>query len=450
MKSERRFGRGLYCADERSGCMEGRDSAKGRVIFHIDVNSAFLSWEAVDRLRRQEGVPDLRTIPSAVGGDMATRHGVILAKSIPAKKYDIRTGEPVVDALRKCPGLTLVPPNRALYDQCSHAFMEILRRYSDVVEQYSVDEAFVDMTGTKMLFGEPEKAAHTIKDEIRDTLGFTVNVGISSNKLLAKMAGEFEKPDKVHTLFPEEIREKMWPLPVRELFLVGGASEQKLKRLGIHTIGDLAGADVGMLKSVLKKHGEAIWEFANGRDVSIVEQEPADNKCYGNSTTIAFDVTDAGTAKMVLLSLAETVGSRLRKDGAWIEEVSVSIRFFDLSRVSHQCGLDHATNITEEIYQAACRLFDELWDGRPIRLLGVQTGKVSREESGRQLSLFDSTDYEKLEKLDRAMDRIRERYGAGAVQRASIMKSNKRKAAEGLNVKTDVRHFNEKSRGTRG
>ena len=217
---------------------------EGRVIFHVDVNSAFLSWEAVYRLRHADGAPDLRTIPSAVGGDIAKRHGVILAKSIPAKKYDVRTGEPVVDALRKCPHLVLVAPNHALYEENSHAFMNILRKYSDVVEQYSIDEAFVDMTGTEWLFGKPIAAAHRIKDEIRDTLGFTVNVGISSNKLLAKMASEFEKPDKVHTLFPQEIKEKMWPLPVRELFLVGGASEQKLKRLGINTIGDLAHADV--------------------------------------------------------------------------------------------------------------------------------------------------------------------------------------------------------------
>ena len=391
-----------------------------RTIFHIDVNSAFLSWEAVHRLRDLGETLDLRTIPSAVGGDMSKRHGVILAKSIPAKKYNVRTGEPIVDALRKCPNLTLVSPDRKLYATNSAAFMEILRRYSDVVEQYSIDEAFVDMTGTRALFGSPMEAAYRLKDEIRDTLGFTVNVGISSNKLLAKMAGEFEKPDKVHTLFPYEIQEKMWPLPVGELFSVGGASEQKLRRLGINTIGDLARADLGTLRAALKKHGEAIWNFANGRDLSLVEAESADNKGYGNSTTLAFDVTDADTAKMILLSLAETVGRRLRRDGAWIETVSVALRFFDLSRASHQCVLDYATNITDEIYQAACRLFDEFWDGTPIRLIGIQTGKVTKEGDNRQLSLFDDTDYEKLERLDKAMDSIREKFGADAVRRASL------------------------------
>lgn len=396
-----------------------------RVIFHIDVNSAFLSWEAVHRLQDLGEELDLRTIPSAVGGDMSKRHGVILAKSIPAKKYNVRTGEPIVDALRKCPNLTLVSPNRELYARNSAAFMEILRRYSDTVEQYSIDEAFADMTGTEGLFGSPIEAAHQLKEEIRDTLGFTVNVGISSNKLLAKMAGDFEKPDKVHTLFPDEIQEKLWPLPVGELFSVGGASEQKLKRLGIMTIGDLAQADLGTLQATLKKHGEAIWNYANGRDFSLVEAERADNKGYGNSVTLSYDVTRAEEAKQVLLSLAETVGRRLRRDGAWIEVVSVTLRFFDLTQASHQCVLEHATNITDEIYQAACRLFDEFWDRTPIRLIGIQTGKVTREGDNRQLSLFDDTDYEKLERLDRAMDSIREKFGADAVRRASFLQKDR-------------------------
>ena len=393
-----------------------------RIIFHIDVNSAFLSWEAVYRLRYLGEALDLRTIPSAVGGDMAQRHGVILAKSVPAKKYDVRTGEPIVDALRKCPNLVLVKPNRKLYEESSRAFMDILHKYSDTVEQYSIDEAFADMTGTRLLFGEPVKAAYTLKDEIRETLGFTVNVGISSNKLLAKMAGEFEKPDRVHTLFPEEIREKMWPLPVRELFLVGKASEERLKRMGINTIGELAQTDPKVLQASLKKHGEAIWNYANGRDSSLVESEVPDNKCYGNSVTLASDVTEGEEAKKVLLSLAESVGRRLRMDGVWIETVSVTIRFFDLTKSSHQCVLEHVTNITEEIYRAACRLFDELWDGTPIRLLGVQVGKVTKNGDNRQLSLFDDMDYEKQEKLDRALDSIRERFGSGAVQRASFLR----------------------------
>lgn len=392
-----------------------------RIIFHIDVNSAYLSWEAVYRIRHLGETLDLRNIPSAVGGDIAARHGIILAKSIPAKKYHIQTGESVMDALRKCPQLVLVPPDYELYEKNSQAFMAILRKYSDKVEQYSIDEAFMDMTGTEKIFGMPVIAANAIKDEIYETLGFTVNVGVSDNKLLAKMAGDLRKPNMVHTLFPEEVERKMWPLPVRDLFFVGSASEKKLHKLGIRTIGELAGTDPDILKSVLKKHGEVIWNFANGRDVSVVEPEVPDNKGYGNSTTIAFDVADAGTARMVLLSLAETVGRRLRRDNVRIEIVSVSIRFFDLTCVSHQCILPAATNITQEIHGAACRLFDELWDGTPIRHLGVHTGRVSRNGGIRQLSLFDNTDYEKLEKLDQAVDSIRERFGSDAVQRASFL-----------------------------
>lgn len=394
------------------------------IIFHIDVNSAFLSWEAVYRVKHLGGTLDLRTIPSAVGGDMSKRHGIILAKSIPAKKYGIQTGEPVVDALRKYPDLVLVPPNYELYEKSSKAFVAILKKYSDKVEQYSIDEAFMDMTGTTSLFGTPVIAANTIKDEIYHTLGFTVNVGISTNKLLAKMASDFKKPNRGHTLFPDEIEKKMWPLAVRDLFFVGSASERKLLSMGIHTIGDLAKTDVLVLKNVLKKHGEVIWNFANGRDISMVEPMPMDNKGYGNSTTIAFDVKDAETVKKVLLSLAETVGRRLRKDDARIEVVAISIRFYDLSYISHQGALHSPTNITKEIHDTTCRLFDELWDGTPIRHLEIHTSKVSRNSNNRQFSLFDDTDYEKLEKMDKAVDSIRERFGMDAIQRAAFLRQD--------------------------
>lgn len=408
------------CGKNRSG--KGYDSMSGRVIFHIDVNSAFLSWEAAYRIRHLGGKLDLRTIPSAVGGDRSKRHGIILAKSIPAGKYNIHTGETVVEALRKCPDLVLVPPNYELYEKSSKAFLEILEKYSDRVEPYSIDEAFVDMSGTQRLFGAPVTAAHAIKDEICRDLGFTVNVGISSNRLLAKMASDFKKPDRVHTLFPEEIERKMWHLPVRDLFFVGAATERKLHGLGIRTVGELAGADVDMLKAVLKKQGEVIWNFANGRDVSVVEPVPPDYKGYGNSTTLPFDVADARTARMVLLSLAETVGRRLRRDQARVKVAAVGIRFYDLSYASHQRVLESPTNLTGEIYDAACALFEELWDGTPIRHLGVHTGCVTREGDNRQFTLFDHTDYEKLEKLDRAVDSIRTKFGADAIQRAVFLK----------------------------
>lgn len=392
------------------------------IIFHIDVNSAFLSWEAVYRLAHKGGKQDLREIASAVGGDMTMRHGIILAKSIPAKKYGIKTGETILEAQRKCRNLVLVPPNYSLYEKCSEAFMNILREYSDVVEQYSIDEAFVDMTASCHLFGRPEEVAEQIKDHIRDRLGFTVNVGVSSNKLLAKMASDFKKPDMVHTLYPEEIQKKMWPLPVSDLFFVGRATTKKLFDLGIKTIGELAAADPVWLKSILKKQGEVIWGFANGVDVSPVLEQPLANKGYGNSTTTPFDVTDVETADRVLLALAETVGKRLRADNVQIAVVAVGIRYADLSYVSHQMVLKTATNLTWEIYQAACKLFLELWDHRPIRHLGVHTNRVKDGDFFRQMQFFDEIDYEKLEKIDKTVDVLRRRYGMDSVMRATFLR----------------------------
>lgn len=392
------------------------------VIFHIDVNSAFLSWEAVYRLRHLGAQLDLREIPSAVGGDVTKRHGIILAKSIPAKKYGVQTGESVTEAVKKCPELYLVPPNYNLYQRSSAAFIEILRQYSPVVEQYSIDEAFIDMTATCGLFGNAVDVADEIRERIRDTLGFTVNVGVGCNKLAAKMASEFEKPDKTHTLFPEELPKKLWPLPVRELFYVGRATERKLHAMGIRTIGQLAQTDQRLLRYHLHKHGEVIWGFANGQDMSEVLAEPEANKGYGNSTTIAFDVTDRETAKQVLLALGETVAARLRSAGVKIGVVSVSIRNYRLETYGHQITLKAPTDITTEIWQVACRAFDEAWDGTAIRHLGIHTMKVSSEQN-RQLGLFDQVDYEKLERLDRAIDGIRQKFGNDAVMRASFLKS---------------------------
>ncbi len=394
-----------------------------KIIFHVDVNAAFLSWEAVYRLRHKGGRLDLRKIPSAVGGDMAMRHGIILAKSIPAKKYGIQTGETILEAKRKCPELVLVPPNYELYEKSSRAFMRILAAYSDVVEQYSIDEAFLDMSATAHLFGGAVAAAERLRAQIREELGFTVNVGVSDLKSLAKMASDFRKPDQVHTLYREEMEKKLWPLPVSELFFVGRATAKKLFSLGIRTIGELAEADPDMLKLHLKKQGEVIWGFANGLDLSAVQAEAPPNKGYGNSTTVAFDVKDAGTAKLVLLALAETVAARLREDKRKAGLVAVGIKDSELRYMSHQMVLETATNITSKIHQAACRLFDELWNGHPIRHLGIHTGRLQGQDSCRQLELFDPTDYGKLEQGDAAIDVIRRRFGMDAVKRAVFLDS---------------------------
>ncbi len=407
-----------------------------KIIFHIDVNSAFLSWEAAYRLHHLNGTVDLREIDAVVGGDMESRHGIILAKSLSAKRYGIRTGESIPEARQKCPHLLIVPPHYQLYDQCSHAFIALLQEYSPDVEQYSIDEAFVDMTGTSHLWGDPVTAANTIRERINRELGFTVNIGISVNKLLAKMASELRKPNLVHTLFPEEIPAKMWPLEVSELFFVGRATSKKLHTLGIQTIGDLAQANVSMLLSHLKSHGQTIWDYANGRDFSVVESVSPKNKGYGNSTNIAFDVTDAATASLVLLSLAESVGLRLRKDAVKSEVISIGIKSYDMQYSSHQKTLMSSTNITAEIHRAAMELFHELWDHRtPIRHLALHAGRLKDRADLRQLSLFDMADfpspevprpaYEKLEKADIMADLIRQRYGIDALKRAAFLKDSR-------------------------
>lgn len=395
-----------------------------RIIFHIDVNSAYLSWESVHRLQEDPNALDLRTIPAAVGGDQAKRHGIILAKSEQAKKFGVTTGEPILKAMEKCPNLTIVPANHALYEQCSQKFMNILRKYTPVIEKFSVDEAFCDMTGVIKKNQDPFLLACEIKDRIYRELNFTVNIGVAPNKLLAKMASDFQKPNRVHTLFQEEIPAKLWPLPVRDLFFVGPATEHKLKNLGIHTIGELAHADLSVLKSHFKKHGELIYAYANGIDDRPVCGESHKYKGYGNSTTVSFDVEDAPTAKLIIRSLSENVAARLRQDNVSAGVVVVEIKDKDFMTCSHQKTLLSPTNVTNQIYETASTLFDEIWDGTPIRLLGVRTSKITEEES-RQMNLFDYEKSEKMTKLDSAIDQIRDKYGRNAIMRASFLEEDR-------------------------
>ena len=406
-----------------------------RVIFHVDANSAFLSWTAAYKVKVLGETQDIRDVPSVVAGDKASRHSIILAKSGPAKKYGIQTGEPLFQALEKCPDLVVVPPDYELYVEASRHFVQMLRQFSPIVEQYSIDEAWVDMTGTERLWGAPRLAAEQMRKRIWEELGFTVNVGISSNKLLAKMAGDFEKPNKVHTLFPEEVPDKFWPLPVRDLFLVGAATERKLHLLGIRTIGDLAHADMALLRKRLGKHGETIWHFANGRNADAVVPEPAENKGYGNSTTTAQDVVTHDQAHQVLLSLCETVASRMRRDGKCGSCITVHLRTSEFHHFSHQSVLHGATNITSEIFDAACRIFDEAWDGiTPLRQLGVQMTRLSCEPY-QQFDFFSGLtpeQYEKKLKLDETVDALRDKFGEDVIRRAKFAQKPGEHMAGGL------------------
>ena len=394
---------------------------ENRVIFHVDVNAAYLSWEAVYRLRHLGAKEDLRKQAAGVGGDTALRHGIILAKSVPAKRYGIRTGESILEAKRKCPSLILVPPHYQLYEKASKAFIEILKEFSPAVEQYSIDEAFMDMTGTRALWYSPEAAAEAIRKRVRDELGFTVNIGISSNKVLAKMASDFEKPDKIHTLFLEEIETKLWPLSVSELFFVGSRTKRKLDSLGIYTIGELARTDPEILKSHLKKQGEILWAFANGIDTSPVEPEPAVNKGYRNSLTLPFDVTDIPHARLALLGLSETLGARMRKNQVRAQVFTLSVKTWDFRCYSHQKKFSDPTDLTEEIYKRAVLLLGQVWKGEPIRHLGIQGSGLAGKDMPVQGSLFQGEAYEKRRRAEMTVDRIRQRYGADAVKRAAFL-----------------------------
>jgi DNA polymerase-4 len=397
-----------------------------RVIFHIDVNSAFLSWSAAYRVHVLGEKTDLREIPSVVAGDKKRRQGVVLAKSIPAKKCGIQTGEPLFQAQNKCPNLAVVAPDYGLYVSASRHFIALLRQFTPLVEQYSIDEAWADMTGTGGLFGTPVAAADLMRRRICEELGFTVNIGISSNKLLAKVAGDFEKPNKVHTLFPWEIEKKLWQLPVRDMFMVGPATERKLRLAGICTIGQLAQAEPEFLRTLLHKPGIALWHAANGRaDDKLVIEQP-DNKSYGNSATLPADVCTAEAAHRALLGLCETVAARLRKDKKAARCVGVSMRSSSFETTGHQCTLACATNSTEELFRNACRIFDAHWDGKtPLRQLGVDTGKI--EDAGfRQYDLFEAVSaerYERKAKLDNTVDDLRDKYGEGAIRRARYVGS---------------------------
>ena len=405
--------------------MKGRTCHMTPIIFHIDVNSAYLSWTAVEQLKNGSAV-DLREIPAIIGGDQKSRHGVVLAKSPAAKKYGIRTGEPVANAFRKCPNLVMYPPNHKMYREKSRLLMEYLRTFTKEIEQVSVDECYMDFTSIADRWNSPVDGALEIKDGIKGRFGFTVNIGISTNKLLAKMASDFQKPDRIHTLFPEEIKAKMWPLPIGELYMAGRSSVETLKKLEINTIGDLAQADPELIVLHLKSHGKMLWEFANGRGRDVVQAEPEEAKGIGNSTTLRADAETEEEVYSVFEGLAQSVGRRLKKAGKKAGMVRVEIKYYDFRTVSHQMQIEKPSNDPKVLRETAYNLFLEVWSGEPVRLLGIRTSKLADESEPEQLSIFDleipKEPDEKHKRLKKAMDELNARFGPGAVVKASLMK----------------------------
>ena len=412
------------------------------IIFHIDVNSAYLSWTAVEQLKNGAAV-DLREIPAIIGGDQKSRHGVVLAKSPAAKRYGIRTGEPVANAFRKCPNLVMYPPDHRMYREKSRQLMAYLRTFTKEIEQVSVDECYMDFTGIAARYRSPVEGAGEIKDGIKARFGFTVNIGISTNKLLAKMASDFEKPDRIHTLYPEEIREKMWPLPIGDLYMAGRSSVEVLKKLEINTIGDLAKADPKLIMLHLKSHGKLLWEFANGIGRDVVQSEPDEAKGVGNSTTLSEDAATVEEVRPVFKRLAQSVGMRLKKAGKKAGMVSMEIKYYDFRTASHQMQLAKPSSEPDVLYETACSLFLEIWTGEPVRLLGIRTSKLSDEDAPEQLSIFDiempEEPDEKHKRLKEAMDELNRRFGDGAVVKASMMpkkpKEEKRRRGNGIERK---------------
>lgn len=399
-----------------------------RIVFHVDVNSAFLSWTATQMVN--EGKDNIRLVPSVISGDPNKRTSVVLAKSIPAKKYKINTGEPISMALRKCPDLIIAPPDSKLYYKFSKAFKDICREYTPVVQEFSIDECFLDMSGMEHIYPDIIATAYEIKDRIKSELGFTVNVGVGSNKLLAKMASDFEKPDKVHTLFDYEIEQKMWVLPIRDLLFLGKATAEKLNNIGIKTIGELAHTDIATLKSLVgNKASEQLHNHANGIDDEPVDDSPREVKSYGHSITVEDNITDKDTAYKLLLSLTDAATSRMRANHVKAHCVCVNIRDNHFKNKSHQRQFASPTDITSVIYNTVKELFNEVWDGRTaLRLIGVTLADITTDD-GEQLSLFgmDNSTNEKKQKIDSAVDAIRNKYGDSKITLGSIMNTKRPK-----------------------
>ncbi len=391
-----------------------------RQILHVDVNNAFLSWTAIDRLRAGETL-DIRTIPAIIGGDESSRHGVVLAKSMKAKEFGIKTGEPIYQARKKCPNLQVFGGNYASYQKHSNELYGLLLEYTDQIERFSIDECFLDMT----LFLPPNETllnkAYEINRRVREELGFTVNIGVANNKLLAKMASDFKKPDRVHTLWKEEIPNKMWVLPISELFMVGRKSIPKLAQMGIKTIEDLAKQDENMLIKRFGKHGKMMWEYANGIDHSEVVYQLEQPKCIGNSITLPQDIYNLNRLNEILLALSEQVAFRLRKHKLKASVISVQIKTKDFASFSHQKTLTSPTNITKEIYETSKELLANLHQNRAVRLIGIQTSKLVEKDQG-QLSIFEEHTNPKQEKIEDVMENLKKKYGYGIITRAGEMK----------------------------
>ena len=384
---------------------------------HIDVNNAFLSWTAVDLLKKGYKI-DIRNIESIIGGDESQRRGIVLAKSMVAKSKGVKTAETIRDAKRKCNDLKIFPPNYKLYQEMSNKLFKLISNYTPDIEILSVDECFINYTKVKNLYGDPIKFAYKLKNEIKNTLGFTVNIGIANNKLCAKMASDFLKPDRVHTLFKEEVKEKMYPLPIEELYGVGKSSSKKLRELHINTIGDLANTNPNFLYKYFKNQTEKLINSAKGIDDSIINVKRSESECISNSTTISYNLNSLEEIYKYLYPLVENVSITLRKNKKYASLIGVILKDKNFKTSSHQRKLKNPTSNTDEIYKIAKELVLELWNEEGIRLVGVSLGKFSSIQT-HQISMFeDVEEVDKNNELDKTVDKLKSVYDNGIIKKA--------------------------------
>lgn len=397
-----------------------------RIIFHIDVNNAFLSWTAVKLLN--SGYPiDIREIPSIIGGDESIRHGIVLAKSPVAKKMGIHTAETIYMARKKCPNLKVFPADMSYYKEMSTKMIDYISNYSPDLEQFSIDECFLDLTGTHYLYDDIIALAYKIKDEIYSEFGFTVNVGIGNNKLCAKMASDFEKPNKVHTLFDYEIEAKLWPLPIDSLFMVGKKTAFKLKKMGFYTIGDVAKCDPKRLVKEFKLFGKDIYERANGIDDSLVDSTISQNKSISVSWTLEKDTDDISEIKRILLRQVDEVGRSLRREKLYTTVIAITFKTYDFINFSKQVTLDFPINSNDDIYDDVIQLLYKAWNFEKIRNIGIRLSGFTNKRVS-QNSLFESIDnkVDDHEKIQAVLDSIKDKYGSHIIQPASLLEKDKK------------------------
>ena len=393
-----------------------------RIILHSDCNSFYASVECLHH-------PEIREKPVAVGGDIEQRHGIILAKNQLAKQFHVSTGEAIWQAKQKCPELIVLPPNFPLYLRFSRLARDIYLDYSNRVEPFGLDEAWLDITSSENQKDKGERTAHEIRKRIREELGITVSIGVSYNKIFAKLGSDYRKPDAVTMITKENYRQIAWPLPVSDLLYVGPATKRKLNGFGVHTIGELAQTPVEILRSKFGKIGDILWCFSNGLDSSPVadfQNQPV-VKSIGNSTTAPRDLERDEDVKIILYVLADSVARRLREQGLKGRTIHFSVRDNSLFSFTRQKTLGFYTNLTEEIAGEALSLFREHYQWkRPVRSIGISVSDLEAGTICSQTGLFcDEVKREKMERLDNAVDRLKARFGTFAIQPAVLLKDRK-------------------------